>query len=109
MAEVPAANDRPPYVLLAESDDVVVLTRHVEPGDDLVGLADQTWRITKHLEVGNKLAARPIVAGQKVVKLGVAIGTATQAIAPGEHVHTHNLRSDHIPIDREERPDDRTN
>jgi hypothetical protein len=109
MAEVRAANNRPPYVLLAESDDVVVLTRHVEAGDELVGLANQTWRMTTHLEVGNKLAARPIGAGQKVVKLGVAIGTATQAIRPGEHVHTHNLRSDHIPIDRKERPDDSTN
>jgi hypothetical protein len=37
-----------------------------------------------------------------VFKVGVPIGTATRAIEPGEHVHSHNLRSDHIPIELEE-------
>jgi SAF domain len=33
-------------------------------------------------------------AGEKIQKYRVAIGTATADIAPGEIVHTHNLRSD---------------
>jgi len=28
-----------------------------------------------------------------VLKYGCPIGTATRAIAPGEHVHLHNVRS----------------
>jgi hypothetical protein len=32
-----------------------------------------------------------------VVKYGCPIGTAMWAIAPGEHVHTHNLRSEYLP------------
>ena len=39
------------------------------------------------------------------IKVGVPIGTATQAIAPGEHVHSHNLQSDHIPIELKEEDD----
>jgi altronate hydrolase len=40
---------------------------------------------------GHKLATRPIAAGEVVRRYNQVIGTATQAIAPGQHVHTHNL------------------
>ncbi len=93
---------RQPYVLLAPSDNVVVLTHHVDDGDELLGTEGERWLITCHLDAGNKLAARNIRAGEKVVKLGVAIGTATLPIASGDHVHTHNLRSDYIPLTPEE-------
>jgi hypothetical protein len=105
MAERTAASGRPPYVRLAAADNVVVLTRHVDPGDAIPGTAQETWTMTAHLEAGNKLAAQAIAAGEKVVKVGVPIGTATHAIEAGHHVHSHNLRSDYIPIDLEEAPD----
>ena len=41
---------------------------------------------------GHKVARRAIAAGQPVIKYGVAIGTATAEIQPGEHVHVHNCR-----------------
>jgi hypothetical protein len=47
--------------------------------------------------LGHKLALVPIAAGDRVVKCGVPIGTATRKIAPGAHVHTHNLCSDYLP------------
>lgn len=40
---------------------------------------------------GHKLALEPIAQGDAVRRYGQIIGFATQAIAPGEHVHTHNL------------------
>lgn len=40
---------------------------------------------------GHKYARRAIAAGEAVVKYGMPIGHATRAIAPGEHVHVHNL------------------
>jgi hypothetical protein len=39
------------------------------------------------------VALREIAAGEKVIKYGASIGVATGDIHPGEHVHTHNLRS----------------
>ena len=42
-------------------------------------------------EDGHKYAIRPIAEGEDVVKYGMPIGHATRAIAPGEHVHSHNL------------------
>ena len=42
--------------------------------------------------LGHKFALRDITRGSQVIKGGFPIGTATEDIAPGEHVHTHNLR-----------------
>ena len=40
---------------------------------------------------GHKVALGSIAAGESVLKYGQVIGTATCAIAPGEHVHLHNM------------------
>ena len=42
---------------------------------------------------GHKAARGSIRRGELVIKYGEAIGRATQDIAPGEWVHTHNLKS----------------
>ncbi|KGJ03207.1 altronate hydrolase [Paracoccus halophilus] len=39
---------------------------------------------------GHKIARRPIPRGGEVVKYGQTIGYATEAIAEGAHVHSHN-------------------
>lgn len=46
---------------------------------------------------GHKVALRAIAAGEQVRRNAVGIGSATRDIAPGEHVHLHNLKSDYIP------------
>ena len=40
---------------------------------------------------GHKYARRAIRAGENVIKYGMPIGHATCDIAPGEHVHVHNV------------------
>ncbi|MEO5706372.1 MAG: UxaA family hydrolase [Alteraurantiacibacter sp.] len=40
---------------------------------------------------GHKVAVAAIAAGEAVVRYGAMIGRACCAIAPGSHVHTHNL------------------
>jgi altronate hydrolase len=47
------------------------------------------------IPAGHKLAIRDVLQDQQVFKYGWPIGRATQTIGAGEHVHTHNLRSDH--------------
>ncbi len=46
-----------------------------------------------NLENGHKYALRDIRAGEPVIKYGSPIGHATQDIAKGEHVHSHNLKT----------------
>ncbi|MBR6470145.1 MAG: altronate dehydratase, partial [Lachnospiraceae bacterium] len=42
---------------------------------------------------GHKIAIRDISAGEQVVKYGTVIGTASENIPAGSHVHTHNLKT----------------
>ncbi|MHB1296653.1 MAG: UxaA family hydrolase [Anaerolineae bacterium] len=42
---------------------------------------------------GHKVALAAIARGESVIKYGASIGLATEDIAPGQHVHVHNLRS----------------
>lgn len=46
-----------------------------------------------NLENGHKYALRDIRAGEPIIKYGSPIGHATQDIAKGEHVHSHNLKT----------------
>ena len=45
------------------------------------------------IESGHKYALADIAEGENVIKYGFPIGHATQPIAKGEHVHTHNLKT----------------
>lgn len=47
------------------------------------------------LSLGHKLARLAISPGEKVLKYGAPIGSATAQIRPGDHVHLHNLKSDY--------------
>ena len=48
--------------------------------------------VTRHtIPAGHKVALKKIARNDPVIKYGQVIGLASQAIAPGDHVHTHNL------------------
>lgn len=46
-----------------------------------------------NLEDGHKYALRDIKAGEHIIKYGNSIGHATVDIMAGEHVHTHNVKT----------------
>jgi flagella basal body P-ring formation protein FlgA len=85
-----------PLLRLAASDPIAVAARDIAAGETL-SVGGVTLTLAAGVPLGHKVALRPIAAGEKVEKYRVPIGTATAAIAPGEIVHTHNLRSDYIP------------
>jgi altronate hydrolase len=45
------------------------------------------------IEDGHKYAARDIAKGENIIKYGQPIGHATEDIKKGEHVHTHNVKT----------------
>ena len=71
-------------------DNVLVALRDLQPGET-VRSAGEELIAKSAVPRGHKLAATPIDAGAAVTKYGWPIGRATQEIAAGEHVHTHNL------------------
>ncbi len=86
----------PRLLLLAPGDSVLVLRAPVEAGEEIL-VEGLRVRVPKALGMGQKIARRPIAAGEKVIKYGAPIGSASEAIAPGAHVHLHNLKSDYTP------------
>lgn len=49
--------------------------------------------VSVNSETGHKTALCDIKKGEKVIKYGFPIGEATEDIAAGSHVHSHNLRT----------------
>ena len=80
---------------LSEADNVYIATGPLRPGD-VVHADGRQLPITEPVELGHKVAARPIEEGERVVRFGMPIGSATRPIAAGAWVHTHNLASDYI-------------
>lgn len=80
-------------VLLHEKDNVAVATRHLDPGLE-VETNGRHFTLQERILFGHKFALAPIAEGDPVLKYGQTIGFASQAIAPGRHVHVHNLSCD---------------
>lgn len=76
---------------VSSSDDVAVVLQNVEPDETVVCEGVRLCAATA-IPQGHKIAFRAVPAGSVVRKYGVAIGEATQDIAPGDYVHTHNLK-----------------
>jgi altronate dehydratase small subunit len=53
----------------------------------------ETIALVDDLPSNHKLARRDIGAGEAIIKYGLNIGRATQAIKRGQHVHAHNIES----------------
>src|SRR6185437_13878609 len=77
----------PPLTIrLNPTDNVVVARVDLLPGAEVEGIAVRT-----PVPAGHKLATAAIGIGEPARKYGQILGFATAAIAPGDHVHTHNL------------------
>lgn len=82
-------------ILIRAQDRVATLTETVSAGDSvLITGQGQTRTIVarENMPAGHKLAVRPIHEYEMILKYGETIGEATQEIAEGGHVHTHNCR-----------------
>jgi altronate dehydratase small subunit len=83
-------------IVLLPGDNVGIAGRQIETGEGMV-VAGSPLKALETIPLAHKIALRAIAAGDKVVRCGVPIGSATRAIAAGEHVHTQNLVSDYMP------------
>jgi altronate hydrolase len=79
-----------PALRLHADDDVAVALMPLPPGRK-VTVDGLTVRAAAPIPPGHKLALRAVEAGRPVRRYGQVIGFATAPIAPGDHVHSHNL------------------
>jgi altronate hydrolase len=78
----------PLYLRLNPADDVVIALREIAAGTRLDG---EGVSAAEKIPPGHKMATRAKQPGEPVRRYGQIIGFASAAIAPGQHVHTHNL------------------
>ena len=75
-----------PFIRLHANDDVLIARTQLVGGTLVENVA-----VKGLIPPGHKVAMRAIAQGQSVRRYNQIIGFASRDIAPGEHVHTHNL------------------
>ena len=77
-----------PFIRIHRDDNVVIARSQLLSGTRLEG---EGVTVQGLVPPGHKVASTAIAAGAPVIRYGQVIGVATQPIAAGQHVHTHNL------------------
>jgi altronate hydrolase len=80
-------------LVISPRDNVATALEPLSCGD-IVEVLGRALRIGEAIPRGHKVALAEISTGAAVIKYGSAIGVASAPIAPGMHVHTHNLASE---------------
>ncbi|MDR3230817.1 MAG: altronate dehydratase family protein [Synergistaceae bacterium] len=75
---------------LNPADNVAILVRGGGRGDVVIP-GERRVTLSQDVPGGHKIAVSAIPKGAPVVKYGHVIGAATHDIAPGDHVHEHNV------------------
>lgn len=88
--------DDPRLLKLAPGDNICAARSTIAAGETIT-IDGSGVTVPVEIPTGHKVAVLPIATGEKIFKYGAPIGSATQPIAPGDYVHTHNLKSDYLP------------
>jgi len=75
-------------IRLHPDDDVVIARLEIPAG---TMLTKENVRAAVRVPAGHKIAVRAVDKGKPVHRYNQIIGFATQPIAPGDHVHVHNV------------------
>jgi altronate dehydratase len=88
LVETHMTTDHAPTIRLHADDNVIIALKDLAPGDHV---PDLNTALLQPIPRGHKVAVQPIAIGSCVIRYGQIIGVATDGIAPGSHVHVHNL------------------
>lgn len=85
---------RSDVISLSFLDNVVVALKQL-PKATVVTVNGHEIVVRDTIPPGHKMAIANIQSEQPILKFGWPIGLANRLIEPGQHVHSHNVRSDH--------------
>lgn len=80
-------------ILRIHPDDNVAVALSDIKKDTVINENESAVMTTEDITKGHKVALFDIAKGDKVIKYGNAIGTATADITKGSHVHVHNMKT----------------
>ena len=83
-------------LLLRPHDNCLIACAPIAAGTRLM-LDGGEITVAQNVALGHKIARQALRAGDKVLRCDAVIGSVTRDVAPGEHLHLHNLQSDYLP------------
>lgn len=89
----------PSSLHLHPDDNIAIATRPLPKGTELDAGSGGEVLTREEIDLGHKVAVRPISRGEPVRKFGQIIGFATCDIKPGQWVHTHNIEPGALSLD----------
>lgn len=84
------------FILLHEDDSILVCTS-TTPAGSKVMINGAAHFLAGDILLGHKIARVALSIGDPVLRYGIKIGSMTAGANPGDHIHSHNLKSDYIP------------
>jgi altronate dehydratase small subunit len=93
--------------LINDKDNVITALADMAAGEEVKVRRkgeEMIYRCNQDIPFGHKIAIENIKKGDKIIKYGEPIGSATQDIRKGDWVHTHNVRDDYIVLDKDGKP-----
>ena len=93
--------------LINQKDNVITTLGDITAGEGVISRSkgkEITYKCNQDIPFGHKMAIEDIKKGDKIIKYGEPIGSATQDIKKGDWVHTHNVRDDYIVLDKDGKP-----
>lgn len=85
-------NNKNDLIIINDSDIVAVALRHIKAGENCK-VDSISLTANQDIPFGHKIALRDIEEGEDIIKYGQPIGHATSSIKKGDHVHTHNVKT----------------
>ncbi|MBT6096132.1 MAG: UxaA family hydrolase [Rhodospirillaceae bacterium] len=80
-------------IRLHGDDHVATALRALKAGETVRLANAGDIAVSEDIGICHKFAVVAVATGERVKKYGEVIGVASADIAPGEHVHVHNLES----------------
>ncbi|MFS0637653.1 altronate dehydratase family protein [Mesobacillus foraminis] len=80
------------FLRINENDNIILALRDLEKGE-ILHIDGETVQLKEDIQRGHKIALTEINENDHIIKYGFPIGHALTSVSPGEHVHTHNTKT----------------
>ncbi|WP_053362948.1 altronate dehydratase family protein [Bacillus sp. FJAT-27251] len=80
------------FLQIHENDNIILALRDINEGETLQ-INGSALKVKSDISRGHKMALTNIGENEDIIKYGYPIGHALTSIQPGEHVHTHNTKT----------------
>ncbi|NMA82264.1 MAG: altronate dehydratase [Epulopiscium sp.] len=81
------------WMHITPMDNVIIALKDLEAGTKITLDNGETVTLASDIKQGHKIAIGPISKGSNIIRYGFPIGHATEDINQGEHIHSHNLKT----------------